>query len=82
MRSTANPVPGEAAIRASKQALDAGILMYVIGVGPAMDETVLRTMASTVDRFWKAPDAEALEEIYRELVINVLCPKEIYWGRR
>jgi hypothetical protein len=78
----ANPVPGEATLRAAQQAREAGILVYVIGVGPTMNETVLRQMASSPDRFWKAPDAEALEEIYRQLVIEVQCPKEIYWGRR
>jgi hypothetical protein len=78
----ANPVPGEEAIAVANQSRDSGIAVYVVGIGPQMNEAVLRAIASDDRRFVAAADAEALTPIYQALVAQVSCPPEIYWGKR
>lgn len=80
----ANPVPAEQAVAAATAAKDAGILVYVIGLGNLTEkgEWALRQMASDDERYLTEIDADRLRLVYEDLVIRVLCPREIYWGRR
>lgn len=77
----ANPVPGDEAVAAAKRAHLEGITIYVVGLGPSMDERVLREMASGDDRYVAAPDPVAIPSIYRDLTQRVACPPEVFWGR-
>jgi hypothetical protein len=78
----ANPVPGDEAVAAAKTAQREGITIYVVGLGPSMDERVLRGMASGDDRYVAAPDPVAIPSIYRDLTQRVACPPEVFWGGR
>jgi len=78
----ANPVPSQAAVNASRRSQALNILVYIVGIGPRMDEAVLRDMASRPEYFWPAPNADALVQLYGDLVIELQCPKELYWARR
>lgn len=78
----ANPVPGDQAVTAARRAQLEDITVYVVGMGPSMDERVLRQMASGDDRYYPAPDPLLIRAIYHDLTKRVPCPPEAYWGRR
>jgi hypothetical protein len=73
-----NDKPGIAA----RQARHAGITVFVVGMGPSMDERILRDMASSSDRFYRAPEPRLIRAIYADLTTRVPCPPDAYWGRR
>jgi electron transfer flavoprotein alpha/beta subunit len=78
----ANPVSGDEAVAAARRAQLEGITVYVVGMGPSMDERVLRQMASGPERYYPAPDPLLVRAIYQDLTKRVPCPSEAYWGRR
>jgi Mg-chelatase subunit ChlD len=76
----ANPTPGEEAVRAAAGAKDAGILVYVVGIGPSIDEAVLRAMATDASRYLFVPDANDLGAVFRSLAASKIpCAPEMYW---
>lgn len=77
-----NPSPGADSVAAAAEAKAQGIAVYVVGMGPDMDESTLRPMASDPSRFLPAASDRQLEPIFRDLVGAVSCPPEIYWSRR
>jgi len=78
----ANPDGPDAAVDEARQAKQAGAIVYTIGLGEALDEAALAEMAGGGGRFYRAPDAEALAGIYREIAGTIPCPAEAFWGRR
>jgi Mg-chelatase subunit ChlD len=78
----ANPVPGDVAVAAARAAQGEGIAVYVVGMGPSLDERVLRLMASGADQYFPAPDPLMIRTIYADLSRRVPCPASAYWGRR
>lgn len=78
----ANPVPGDQAVVAARRAQLEDITVYVVGLGPSMDERVLRQMASGAERYFPAPDPLLIRSIYQDLTKHVPCPPEMYWGGR
>lgn len=77
-RSNPRPV-SEAVVRAA-QAKERGIVVFTIGLGDDLDSEALAHMASRLDYYHHAPDAEALEEIYRSIAVSIPCPAGSYWG--
>ena len=67
---------------AARGARHVGITVYVVGMGPSMDEQVLREMAGRADRFYSAPAPHLIRAIYIDLSERVPCPGSAYWGRR
>ncbi len=66
----------------ARRARGAGISIYVVGMGPAMDAVVLREMSSGPEFLFTAPSPLLLRAIYTDLTERVPCPAGSYWGRR
>ena len=47
-----------------------------------LDVAALTDIASRPDYAFRAPDAEALEAVYRAIAVAVPCPAQGFWGRR
>ena len=77
-----NPVTRDRPGVAAEQARRAGGTVYVVGMGPSMDEPVLQEMASGSERYFPAPDPLLIRAIYADLTTRVPCPADAYWGRR
>lgn len=77
----ANPVPGAEAVQAATDAREAfGILIYVIGIGPSIDEAVLKAIATDASRYFFVPDIEQLRSEFAELAsTKIPCARENYW---
>jgi Mg-chelatase subunit ChlD len=78
----ANPDSPEMAIEAGQAATAQGITVFTIGLGNEVDFDALERMASKPGYFYRAPKAEDLEDIYREIARVIPCPPEQFWGRR
>jgi subtilisin family serine protease len=79
----ANPVPGEEAVQAARGAHEAGIDILVLGIGPNMDEDVLRRMASRPSDFYRVSSAAALTGILQQLASRTIpCDDRMYWPYR
>jgi len=77
-----NPVSGAVAIEAARQARQQRTTIWVVGLGPSLDERTLLGVASGTVRYQRAAGILAVEAIYQDLTRRVPCPVEIYWGRR
>ena len=55
------------AVRRAARARGLGILVFAIGLGVNVDEALLVTVAGSDDRYFFAPEAAQLEDIYRQL---------------
>jgi hypothetical protein len=77
-----NPNPGELAVTAARRAQGAGIVVYVVGYGPSLDERVLSAMASGASRYYPAYEPLAIRNILGDLTTHVLCPPSAFWGQR
>ncbi|MFN8423497.1 MAG: vWA domain-containing protein [Anaerolineae bacterium] len=78
----ANPVAPSAVVTAARAARQAGLALFVVGIGPDMDAPTLRAMAGAATRFFPAPDPDQLRPIYAALVRTVPCPASGYWSKR
>jgi len=78
----ANPVGPEAAVEEARRAKQAGVIVYTIGLGQDLDVDALEQMASGSARFYRAPDAEQLADIYQQIAVTIPCPAAGFWGRR
>jgi Mg-chelatase subunit ChlD len=61
---------------------DAGIALYIIGLGSDVDEPTLVEMAGARRRYSFAPDSSHLMRIYAEVAHDIDCPVEDFWGTR
>jgi len=78
----ANPV-GDAEVRhAAADLKQTGARVYVVGLGPHMNELLLRAIASEGETYVRAEEADALEAAFGELALRVPCPPETYWSGR
>ena len=77
-----NPVPAAEAVSAAARARQQGATIWVVGLGPKLDETTLRAMASGTSRYQRADSVQAVEAIYRDLTRKVPCPSHQYWAGR
>ncbi len=66
----------------AQAAKDRGVVVFTIGVGEDLDAAALSAIASQPAYFFRAPDAEALEAIYRTIAVTVPCPASAFWGKR
>jgi hypothetical protein len=78
----ANPVPVSAAEAEAQAAKDAGVVLFMVGLGQDLDTDALHRMASRPEYFFVAPDAEQLAGIYRSIAVAIPCPANAFWGRR
>jgi len=78
----ANPVPIESAVAEADAAKAAGVTVFTIGLGEDLDADGLAAMASTAERFLRAPDAEDLAAAYAEVARSIPCPASAWWGGR
>lgn len=77
-----NPVPVSVAVEAARQAQADGVTIFTIGLGDDLDFEALAAMASRPEYFYRAPTAEALAGIYRDIAGEIPCPAEQFWGGR
>jgi hypothetical protein len=77
-----SPEPAESAIAAATAAKSQGIRLFTVGLGAAVDETTLRTMASQASDYLRAPDGEDLAAIYERIAVVIPCPPERFWPRQ
>jgi Mg-chelatase subunit ChlD len=78
----ANPESPEVAVAQATLAKAAGITVFTIGIGNEVDFGALERMATRPSYFYRAPKAEDLAGIYREIARVIPCPPEQFWGRR
>jgi Ca-activated chloride channel family protein len=78
----ANPVGPEVAEAEAATAKAAGVTVFTIGLGQDLDVEALARMASRMEYFYQAPDAEALAGIYRGIAVSIPCPVDRFWGQR
>ncbi|MCE7939811.1 MAG: VWA domain-containing protein [Chloroflexi bacterium CFX6] len=79
-RSNPRPV-GEAVDRAT-EAKARGVVVFTIGLGLDLDDAALAAMASRPAYFYRAPEAEGLAGIYRQIAVEIPCPADAFWGGR
>ena len=75
----ANPVPVEVAVEAARQARADGVTVFTIGLGDDLDLEALAAMASRPHYFSRAPTAEALADIYRDIAGELPCSAGVLW---
>lgn len=51
----------------------AGAILYAIGLGDGVDAALLAELASTPERYFASPDAEALQRIYDRISVRLAC---------
>ncbi len=67
--------PGtEAVIEVADRIRAEGIKLVTVGLGADIDEPLLRSIATTPELYFAAPNAEGLLEIYRRIAIVIPCP--------
>jgi hypothetical protein len=52
----------------------AGIKIVTVGLGPDVDVPLLTEVATSPSLFFRAPDADDLLRIYREVALLIPCP--------
>jgi len=77
-----NPRPASEAVARSATAKQAGIVVFTIGLGSELDDAALAAIASQPSYYYRAPTADDLEGIYRQIAVTIPCPAEAFWGRR
>jgi len=74
-----NPRPAEEAVAVAMEAKGRGVVVFTIGLGDELDDEALAAMASP-GGYHRAPGAEALAEIYRQVAGAIPCPAEDFWA--
>jgi Mg-chelatase subunit ChlD len=77
-----NPLPASDAVVRAEDAKRSGVVIYTIGLGDELDFDALEQIASGPESFYRAPDAEQLADIYRQIAVEIPCPAESFWGGR
>lgn len=70
----ANPVLVDAAVAEAAAAKAAGVTLFTIGLGEAIEADALAAMASTPTAFLRAPDGEDLAAAYAQVARRLPCP--------
>ena len=61
-------------LNAARSARDSGINIFTVGLGQDVNPDLLRSLAGDKARYFAAPDAASLQDIYRKLALLVPCP--------
>jgi Mg-chelatase subunit ChlD len=61
-------------LAAAAQARSAGLELYAIGLGADVQPSLLEAVAGSPDRYFAAPEADALAALYRRLAQLIPCP--------
>ena len=77
-----NPRPASEAVARADEAKRSGIVIFTIGLGSDLDDAALAAIASQPAFYYRAPTAEQLGGIYRQIAVAIPCPAEAFWGRR
>jgi Mg-chelatase subunit ChlD len=77
-----NPRPASEAVARAAEAKRAGIAIFAIGLGSELDDAALEAIASKPDHYYRAPTADQLNDVYRQIAVTIPCPGEAFWGRR
>jgi Ca-activated chloride channel family protein len=64
---------GDAVRQAATRAKNAGILVFTIGLGQDVDQTLLADIASKPAWYFFAPDTSQLEAIYKQIAYSIPC---------
>ncbi|RMG90429.1 MAG: VWA domain-containing protein [Chloroflexi bacterium] len=64
----------EPVIAEANAAKAAGIIIYTIGLGDSINETLLKTIATDPTHFYHSPTADDLSQIYAEIAGFISCP--------
>lgn len=71
-----------AELETAREARDAGVRLYTIGLGDDAHEPMLIEMASNRSCYYFAPNSSHLRKIYGEVARDIECPAEQFWGKR
>jgi Mg-chelatase subunit ChlD len=77
-----NPEPSSAGVARAEAAREAGITIFAIGLGDDVDEAALSAIAGAPERYFRAPTAADLADVYRRIALRVPCPPAAFWARR
>ena len=77
-----NPRPVKEAVDRAAEARARGVVVFTIGLGTEIDAAALAAMASRPAYFYRAPEAEGLADIYKQIAVEIPCPSETFWGGR
>ncbi len=70
-------------LAAASRVRSAGIALYAIGLGADVNPALLEALAGSPDRYFAAPEADALAALYRRLAQLIPCPGGRHdWGQR
>ena len=58
------------------------VVIYAVGVGPEIDDRLLRTVATDEGRYLEVVDPEGLVEVFRNLSHKIPCDAEVFWPLR
>ncbi|MCB9422430.1 MAG: VWA domain-containing protein [Ardenticatenaceae bacterium] len=74
--SDGNPtgVEENAVLLAAQAAKSSGIVVFTIGLGPDVNETLLQSIASSPSHYYYAPAGDDLVEIYEQIANAIYCP--------
>ena len=61
-------------LSAARTAREAGINVFTVGLGQDVNPELLRAVSGDSARYFAAPDAASLQDIYRRLALLVPCP--------
>lgn len=68
-----------ATLASAREARRAGIDIFAVGFGDAVNGDFLRQLASRPDAYLHAPDAEALRGVYESIAGQLPCPGGLVW---
>jgi len=77
-----NPVGPERAVRLAREAHEAGMIVFTVGLGQDLDVEALALMASQPEFFYQPSDATYLGAIYVQIARTIPCPASEFWPRR
>lgn len=71
-----NPPGNETVVAAAARLKDAGALVYAIGLGASIDAALLRTVATSPDRYFASPTDAQLGAIYDAVLERLSCSED------
>jgi len=76
-----NGIPG-AEMHAAAEVRAADVRFYAIGLGADVDAAKLSEMVGDERRYYFAPNASDLDQIYADIAADLICPERVHWGGR
>ena len=73
---------GELVRASARAARDQGVVIFAIGLGSDVDQSLLVDVAGGRGQTYLAPGPRDLAEIYSRIAVQVPCPPESFWGGR